>query len=114
MTDHFRAELGRHVLTLTFGTPDSLNVMNESSFGERADHLCKHSKTRIRAVQLCAQGDDFCAGGDLRESQAGPLPEGYARSAFAHPHRTRVVTSPRDRRVSYRCACTRMPGWTEW
>ena len=84
MTDHFRAEHSRHVLTLTFRTPESLNVMNESWFGELADHLCEAQQdTRIRAVQLCAQGEDFCAGGDLREFQAGPLPEGYARSAFA-------------------------------
>lgn len=84
MKDIFRAERSGHVLRLTFGAADARNVMNEAWFAGLEQALYEAQRdAQTRVVLLHAQGDAFCAGGDLHGFQAGPLPEGYLRSAFA-------------------------------
>ncbi|CAN7747904.1 enoyl-CoA hydratase-related protein [Cupriavidus necator] len=84
MNENFRAERSEHVLTVTFGSPEARNVMNEAWFCELEQRLFEAQQDeQTRVVVLRAQGEAFCAGGDLRGFQAGPLPEGYVRSAFA-------------------------------
>jgi enoyl-CoA hydratase/carnithine racemase len=80
----FDADRNGHVLTLTFGTPAARNVMDDAWFAELEQRLYEAQQdAQTRVVVLRARGDAFCAGGDLRAFQAGPLPEGYVRSAFA-------------------------------
>src|SRR5579864_9543335 len=84
MTGIFRGEHAGHVLTLTFGAPGARNVRNAGWFAELEQKLFEaQTDTQARVVLVRAQGDAFCVGGDLRDCQAGPLPEGYVRSAFA-------------------------------
>lgn len=84
MNENFDVERSGHVLTVTFGLHDARNVMNEAWFGELEQRLYEAQRDeQTRVVLLRARGEAFCAGGDLRGFQAGPLPEGYVRSAFA-------------------------------
>lgn len=84
MIENFCAERNGHVLTVTFGSPDARNVMNEAWFREFEQHLCAAQQDeQTRVVVLRAQGEGFCAGGDLRGFQNGPFPQGYVGSPFA-------------------------------
>ncbi|WP_354686265.1 enoyl-CoA hydratase-related protein [Cupriavidus necator] len=84
MDENFCVERSGHVLAVTFGAHEVRNVMNEAWFCELEQRLYEAEQDQqTRVVLLRARGEAFCAGGDLRGFQAGPLPEGYVRSAFA-------------------------------
>jgi len=84
MAETFRAERNGHVLMITFGAPDSRNVMDEAWFTGLEQLLYEAQQDpQVRSVLLCAQGEAFCAGGDLHAFRDGPMPEGFLRSPFA-------------------------------
>lgn len=60
------------------------NSMSDMLFAELEQVLCEAQQdSAVRVVLLSGEGDVFSAGGDLRNFQEGPFPEGYIRSAFA-------------------------------
>ncbi|GLQ04857.1 enoyl-CoA hydratase/isomerase family protein [Sneathiella chinensis] len=67
-----------HILTITLNRPDRKNAINPVMSNELIYALDYAAETRsIRAVILAANGDVFCAGGDLRSmsgnGESGPV-----------------------------------------
>lgn len=79
----FEARRDGSVLDLKFGEPGRLNMMDEQWFVDFEKQLyLAQQDDEVRVVLLSTEGKSFCAGGDLKEFQAGPWPDGFLRSGF--------------------------------
>lgn len=80
--------LSSGVLTLRINRPDARNALNLETATALADHVSASAHdSDVRCVLLCAEGDAFCVGGDLKEAQASGMPGDYFRKLTLPFHR---------------------------
>jgi 2-(1,2-epoxy-1,2-dihydrophenyl)acetyl-CoA isomerase len=87
-TDLVIRTLDRGVLTLRINRPQAKNALNVGTVTALADFISGAERDpAVRAVLLCAEGDAFCVGGDLKDAHASGAPGEYLKALTLPFHR---------------------------
>ncbi len=82
MTETIRVEIAGGVARLTLNRPEAHNAMSDAMITEILEAVSALQDNRtVRVLVIAAEGDTFCAGGDLRDMQAQSTQSDDARLA---------------------------------